>query len=122
MAKAVFDNMQSASPKRHFTIGITDDVSHLSLPVVDIIETTPPETIQCKLYGFGSDGTVGANRQAIQIIGENTDMHAQGYFAYDSRKSGGYTVSHLRFGKNPIQSSYEITVADYIACHKETYV
>ena len=122
MVKAIFENMKNSNPKNHFTIGIDDDVTHLSIPVTESIETTPPDTIQCKFFGFGSDGTVGANKQAIEIIGENTNLYTQGYFAYDSKKSGGYTVSHLRFGKNPINSSYEIIKSDYIACHKDNYV
>ena len=122
MVKAIYDNMKSETPKPIFTIGITDDVTNLSLPVNDIIETTPEGTIQCKFFGFGSDGTVGANEQAANIIGENTDLYAQAYFSYDSKKSGGYTVSNIRFGKTPIKSSYLITQADYIACHKDNYV
>lgn len=122
MVKSVYDMMQSSSPKPIFTIGIQDDVTHLSIEVKEEIETTPPDTIQCKFYGFGSDGTVGANKQAADIIGNNTDLHVQAYFSYDSKKSGGYTVSHLRFGKAPIHSSYLITQADYIACHKDNYV
>ena len=120
--KAVFDNMLTATPKNHFTVGINDDVSHSSLPLGDVIDTVPAGTVQCKFFGLGADGTVGANKQAIKIIGDNTSMYAQGYFAYDSKKSGGFTVSHLRFGKAPIQSSYLITQADYIACHKSAYV
>ena len=122
MAKAVFDNMKALQPKNHFTVGITDDVTHLSLDVEEEIDTVPAGTVQCKFFGLGADGTVGANKQAVKIIGDNTDMYAQAYFAYDSKKSGGFTVSHLRFGKQPITSSYLITQADYIACHKAAYV
>ncbi len=122
MAKAVFDNMLSAGPKNHFTVGITDDVSFTSLDVEEEIDTVPAGTVQCKFFGLGADGTVGANKQAIKIIGDNTDMYAQAYFAYDSKKSGGFTVSHLRFGKDPIKSSYLVTQADYVACHKSAYV
>ena len=122
MAKAIFDNMAAAAPKRHFVSGIIDDVSGLSLPMGTALPTTAEGTVQCKFWGFGSDGTVGANKSAIKIIGDNTDMYAQGYFAYDSKKSGGITVSHLRFGKKPIQSTYLIDAADYIACHKPSYV
>ena len=122
MAKAVYDNMLSAAPKNHFTIGIDDDVTHLSLDYCDNLDTVPAGTVQCKFYGLGSDGTVGANKQAIKIIGDHTDLYAQGYFAYDSKKSGGFTVSHLRFGKSPIKSTYLITSADYVACHKSAYV
>jgi len=122
MAKAVYDNMLGLAPKNHFTVGIRDDVTNLSLDVEEEIDTVPEGTVQCKFFGIGADGTVGANKQAIKIIGDNTDMYAQAYFAYDSKKSGGFTVSHLRFGKQPIQSSYLITKADYIACHKAAYV
>ncbi len=122
MAKAVFDNMLALQPKNHFTVGIHDDVTNLSLDVEEEIDTVPAGTVQCKFFGLGADGTVGANKQAVKIIGDNTDMYAQAYFAYDSKKSGGFTVSHLRFGKQPITSSYLITQADYIACHKAAYV
>ncbi len=122
MAKAVYDNMLCAGPKNHFTVGITDDVSFTSLDVEEPINTVPEGTVQCKFYGLGADGTVGANKQAIKIIGDNTDMFAQAYFAYDSKKSGGFTVSHLRFGKQQIKSSYLVTQADYVACHKSAYV
>ncbi len=121
-AKAVFDNMLSRAPKNHFTVGIVDDVTFTSLELGPELDTVPAGTVQCKFYGLGSDGTVGANKQAIKIIGDNTDLYAQGYFAYDSKKSGGFTVSHLRFGKSPLQSSYLITHADYVACHKAAYV
>jgi pyruvate-ferredoxin/flavodoxin oxidoreductase len=120
--KAVFDNMLEAGPKNHFTVGINDDVSGSSLPLGPAPDTVPAGTVQCKFFGLGADGTVGANKQAIKIIGDNTGLYAQGYFAYDSKKSGGFTVSHLRFGKAPIQSTYLITKADYIACHKSAYV
>ncbi len=122
MVKAVYDNMKSDNPKTNFTVGITDDVTHLSLAVGDNIETTPEGTIQCKFFGFGSDGTVGANKQAAAIIGDNTDLYTQAYFSFDSKKSGGYTISNIRFGKTPIKSSYLITEANYIACHKDSYV
>lgn len=119
---AVFDNLKEAAPKNGFTIGITDDVTNHSLAVKEEIETTPEGTIQCKFWGLGADGTVGANKSAIKIIGDNTDLYAQGYFAYDSKKSGGITISHLRFGKKPIKSPYLITSANYIACHNRAYV
>ena len=122
MAKAIFDNMRGLKPRNHFTVGIKDDVSHLSLDVEEEINTVPQGTKQCKFFGIGADGTVGANKQAIKIIGDNTDLYAQAYFAYDSKKSGGFTVSHLRFGTKPLTSSYLITQADYIACHKSAYV
>lgn len=118
---AVFNNLKEAAPKDHFTIGIVDDVTNTSLPTVDI-STEPEGTVRCKFWGLGSDGTVGANKQAIKIIGDKTDMYAQGYFAYDSKKSGGVTISHLRFGKNKIQSTYLITEADFVACHNQAYV
>ena len=122
MVKAVYDNMEKDAPKKAFTVGINDDVTNTSLPVEDRFDVAPEGTVQCKLWGLGADGTVGANRSAIQIIGDNTDMYAQAYFAYDSKKSGGVTMSHLRFGKKPIQSTYLIDSADYIACHKSKYV
>ncbi|MUM77081.1 pyruvate:ferredoxin (flavodoxin) oxidoreductase [Pseudodesulfovibrio sp. F-1] len=120
MVKAVFDSL--AKPRHGFTVGINDDVTGTSLPVSEVIDTTPEGTVQCKFWGLGADGTVGANKQAIKIIGDNTRLYAQGYFAYDSKKSGGITISHLRFGKKPIQSTYLITDADYIACHNPSYV
>ena len=122
MAKAVFDNMASTEPKNHFTVGIVDDVTHTSLDIGESLETTPEGTVQCKFWGFGSDGTVGANHTAIKIIGDYTDLYAQGFFAYDPKKSGGVTVSHLRFGKAAIQSTYLINAADFIACHKAKYI
>jgi len=122
MAKAVYDNMEADAPQKAFTVGINDDVTHTSLPVDARFDVAPEGTIQCKFWGLGADGTVGANRSAIQIIGDNTDMYAQAYFAYDSKKSGGVTMSHLRFGKTPIKSTYLIDSADYIACHKSKYV
>ena len=122
MVKAVFDNMKKKAPRNHFTVGITDDVTHTSLEVTETLDTAPRGTIQCKFWGLGADGTVGANKSAIKIIGDHTDMYAQAYFAYDSKKSGGVTMSHLRFGKKPIQSTYLIDSADYIACHKASYV
>jgi pyruvate-ferredoxin/flavodoxin oxidoreductase len=122
MAKAVFDNLKLPSPKNHFTVGIIDDVTHTSLPLGEQIDTAPEGLIRCKFWGIGGDGTVGANKDAIKIIGDNTLMYVQGYFAYDSKKSGGVTMSHLRFGKSPIHSSYLIDKADYIACHQPSYV
>jgi len=122
MVKAVFENLSSDKPKNHFTVGINDDVTHTSLKVEEGFDVAPEGTVQCKFWGLGADGTVGANKSAIKIIGDHTDMYAQGYFAYDSKKSGGVTISHLRFGKTPIQSTYLIDAADYIACHKSSYV
>ena len=119
---SVFDNLESNSPKDHFTIGIVDDLTNTSLPEGEIIETVPPGTISCKFWGLGSDGTVGANKSAIKIIGDNTDMYAQAYFSYDSKKSGGTTVSHLRFGPKPIRSPYLVYNADYIACHNKSFL
>ena len=119
---AVYRNAESETPKRRFTIGIVDDVTNLSLPIVENPDTTPKGTHSCKFWGLGADGTVGANKNSIKIIGDNTDMYAQGYFAYDSKKSGGLTVSHLRFGKTPIKSTYYISKADFVACHNPSYV
>ncbi|MDW8799724.1 pyruvate:ferredoxin (flavodoxin) oxidoreductase [Clostridium sp. A1-XYC3] len=118
----VFENLKLANPKDRFTVGIVDDVTNTSLPVGEDIDTTPAGTTACKFWGLGSDGTVGANKSAIKIIGDHTDMYAQGYFAYDSKKSGGITVSHLRFGKTPIKSPYLINKADFVACHNQSYV
>ena len=120
--KAVFDNLKEENPKDRFTIGIVDDVTHTSLEIKEEINTEPEGTIRCKFWGFGSDGTVGANKSAIKIIGDDTDMYAQGYFSYDSKKSGGVTISHLRFGHKPIKSTYLIDKADFISCSKQSYV
>ncbi len=119
--KAVFDNLDGAM-KNHFTVGIDDDVTHTSLPVGELFNAAAEGAICCKFYGLGSDGTVGANKNSIKIIGDHTDMYAQAYFAYDSKKSGGLTVSHLRFGKTPIKSPYQIDAADFVACHNPAYV
>ena len=120
--KAVYDNLKEEEPKDRFTIGINDDVTHTSLEEKEEITTEPLDTIKCKFWGFGSDGTVGANKSAIKIIGDGTDMYAQAYFAYDSKKSGGVTISHLRFGNEPIKSTYLITRPDFISCSKQSYV
>jgi len=122
MVKAVFDNLAQDAPKNHFTVGITDDITHTSLPVGEEIDVAPEGTIQCKFWGLGADGAVGANKSAIKIVGNNTDLYAQGYFAYDAKKAGGITMSHLRFGKERIQSPYLIKTADYIACHNPAFV
>ncbi|MDO4571980.1 MAG: pyruvate:ferredoxin (flavodoxin) oxidoreductase, partial [Clostridia bacterium] len=122
MVNAVFENLGRSEAKNHFTVGIQDDVTHTSLPVEKTVNAAPEGTIACKFYGLGSDGTVGANKNSIKIIGDHTPLYAQGYFAYDSKKSGGLTVSHLRFGKRPIQSPYLIDHADFIACHNPSYV
>lgn len=119
---AVYDNLEQDIPKNQFTIGINDDVTYTSLTPVEGIASEPEGTIRCKFWGLGSDGTVGANKSAIKIIGDKTDLYAQGYFAYDSKKSGGVTVSHLRFGKSPIKSTYYVNDADFIACHNQAYV
>ena len=120
--KTVFDNLTSEKPKNNFTLGIVDDVTNTSLEKSESIKIAHPGTVRCKFWGLGSDGTVGANKQAIKIIGDNTDKYAQAYFAYDSKKSGGITMSHLRFGDSPIRSTYLIDNADYIACHNQSYV
>ncbi|WP_077368462.1 pyruvate:ferredoxin (flavodoxin) oxidoreductase [Anaerosalibacter sp. Marseille-P3206] len=119
---AVFENLKQQNPKDRFTIGIVDDVTNTSLEIKEEIKTAPEGTIRCKFWGLGSDGTVGANKSAIKIIGDGTDMYAQGYFAYDSKKSGGVTISHLRFGKKPIKSTYLIDEADFVSCSKQSYV
>jgi len=122
MIKAVFDNLKESAPKNNFTVGIEDDVTLTSLTVKERINSAPEGTIRCKFWGLGSDGTVGANKEAIKIIGDHTDLYAQAYFAYDSKKSGGLTVSHLRFGKKPIKSIYLIDEADFVACHNQSYL
>lgn len=119
---AVFENLKADKPKNGFTVGIEDDVTFTSLPTVKEIDTTPKGTVSCKFWGLGSDGTVGANKSAIKIIGDHTDMYAQAYFAYDSKKSGGITISHLRFGKKPIMSPYLINNADFVSCSNQSYV
>ncbi|WP_102400134.1 pyruvate:ferredoxin (flavodoxin) oxidoreductase [Haloimpatiens massiliensis] len=119
---SVFNNLKENEPKNGFTIGINDDVTNTSLPEGEDIDTTPKGTISCKFWGLGSDGTVGANKTAVKIIGDNTDLYAQAYFSYDSKKSGGSTISHLRFGKKPIKSPYLVRNADYIACHNKSFL
>ncbi|MGG5462696.1 pyruvate:ferredoxin (flavodoxin) oxidoreductase [Clostridium sp. B9] len=119
---AVYENLKKEDSKNGFTLSIVDDVTNTSLEPVGDIDTTPEGTKACKFWGLGSDGTVGANKSAIKIIGDHTDMYAQGYFAYDSKKSGGVTISHLRFGKQPIKSPYLINKADFVACHNQSYV
>ena len=122
MVKAVYDNLAKDEPKNHFTVGIVDDVTGTSLELGEKIDASPEGLVSCMFYGLGSDGTVGANKNSIKIIGDHTDMYAQAYFSYDSKKSGGITVSHLRFGKSPIMSTYLIDSADFIACHNPAYV
>ncbi|WP_445449454.1 pyruvate:ferredoxin (flavodoxin) oxidoreductase, partial [Enterococcus faecalis] len=121
---AVYDELlkDKKEAKKRFTIGIVDDVTHMSLATKGILDLTNPTTFQAKFWGFGSDGTVGANKSAIKIIGDHTDKYAQGYFSYDSKKSGGLTVSHLRFGDTPIRSTYLVESADFIACHTPAYI
>ena len=120
--KSVFDNLNSYQPRDHFTISITDDVTFTSLPINEEIAAAPEGTIRCKFWGLGSDGTVGANKNSIKIIGETTDKYCQAYFAYDSKKSGGITVSHLRFGDKPIRSPYLVNTPDFVACHVPAYL
>ena len=120
--KTVIENLQADAPKNNFTVGIVDDVTNTSLTPAEPIKIASEGTVRCKFWGLGSDGTVGANKQAIKIIGDHTDKYAQAYFAYDSKKSGGITMSHLRFGNEPIRATYLIDEADYIACHNQSYV
>ncbi len=122
MAKAVLDNLKAAEPKNHFTVGINDDVTHTSLPYDESVETTPAGTHSALFYGLGSDGTVSANKNSIKIIGDATDNFAQGYFVYDSKKAGTYTISHLRFGKKPIKGTYLVQHADFVACHQFSFL
>jgi pyruvate-ferredoxin/flavodoxin oxidoreductase len=122
MVKGIFDNLSLEKPKNHFTIGITDDLSLTSLEYDRAFSTEPDNVVRAVFYGLGADGTVGANKNSIKIIGEETDNYAQGYFVYDSKKSGSVTVSHLRFGPNPILSTYLITKANFIACHQWVFV
>ena len=121
MVKAVYDHLDGAA-FHGFTVGIEDDVSGLSIPVNEEIHSEPDDVVRCMFWGLGSDGTVGANKNSIKIIGDNTDMNAQGYFVYDSKKSGGITISHLRFGKSKIRSQYLITQPDFVACHNPAYI
>jgi len=119
---AIYNNLISNEPKNRFTVGIEDDVTFLSLPILPEINMSSAGTFEARFYGLGSDGTVGANKNSIKIIGDNTDMYAQAYFAYDSKKSGGITTSHLRFGKDPIRSTYLVTTPDFVACHVPAYM
>ncbi len=119
---AVYQNLKETKPKNFFTIGINDDVTKTSLQPMKELQAEPEDMISCQIWGLGSDGTVGANKQAIKIIGEHSDLKVQAYFDYDSKKSGGLTVSHLRFGKDPIRSTYLVSHADYVACHNQSYV
>jgi pyruvate-ferredoxin/flavodoxin oxidoreductase len=122
MVKAIYDELQKPTPKNHFTIGINDDVTHRSLDVGPDIDVAPAGTVQAMFYGLGSDGTVGANKNSIKIIGEETDQYIQGYFVYDSKKAGAVTVSHLRFGPKPIRSPYLVQYADFVGCHQFEFV
>ena len=122
MVKAVFDNLSAAAPKNHFTVGINDDVTHTSLKYDEAFSTEPDKVVRALFYGLGADGTVGANKNSIKIIGEETNNYAQGYFVYDSKKSGSMTVSHLRFGPQPIRSTYLITRANFVACHQPAFL
>ena len=122
MVKAVLDNLSKAEPKNHFTVGITDDVTETSLEYDHEFSTEADDVIRAVFYGLGSDGTVSANKDSIKIIGENTDMYAQGYFVYDSKKAGAVTISHLRFGKRPIRSTYLISKANFVACHQPVFL
>jgi len=122
MVKAVFDNLAADTPKNHFTVGIIDDVTNTSLEVDHSFDVAPQGVISCKFYGLGSDGTVSANKNSIKIIGDHTDMYAQGYFEYDSKKSGGITISHLRFGSTPIKAPYKVDKPNFVACHNPSYV
>ncbi|HLU11311.1 MAG TPA: pyruvate:ferredoxin (flavodoxin) oxidoreductase, partial [Oceanobacillus sp.] len=122
MVKAVFDNLAQPKPKNHFTVGIYDDVTNTSLDYDPEFSIEPDNVVRAVFYGLGSDGTVGANKNSIKIIGENTPNYAQGYFVYDSKKSGSLTISHLRFGPNPIRSPYAITRANFVACHQPIYL
>ena len=119
---AVYDNLEQKEPKNDFTIGIVDDVTFKSLPIKSEVSIVKPGTTECKFYGLGSDGTVGANKNTIKIIGSHTDLYSQAYFDYDSKKSGGYTCSHLRFGKSPIHAPYLVNTPDFVACHVPSYL
>ncbi len=122
MVKAVFDNLQAASPRNHFTVGIEDDVTNSSLSYDPEFSTESEKVVRAMFYGLGSDGTVGANKNSIKIIGENTDNYAQGYFVYDSKKAGAVTISHLRFGPKPIRSIYLVSKANFVACHQPVFL
>jgi len=122
MMLSVFENLKAAEPKNQFTVGIVDDVTFSSLPLLPEFSLAAESTFEGKFYGLGSDGTVGANKNSIKIIGDNTDKYAQAYFAYDSKKSGGITISHLRFGDTPIRSPYLVNTPDFVACHVPAYL
>ena len=119
---AAYENLEAENPKEEFTLSINDDVTHLSLTPSHYPDTAPEGTIACKFWGLGADGTVGANKNSVKIIGDHTNKKVQAYFQYDSKKSGGVTISHLRFGDKPIKSTYYVKQADFVACHNEAYV
>ncbi len=119
---AIYDDLKKADSKKHFTLGINDDVTHLSLPETEAPNTAAEGTIECKFWGLGGDGTVGANKDSIKIIGDHTDKYVQAYFQYDSKKTGGITISHLRFGDKAIKSPYYVNKADFVACHTPSYI
>ena len=114
--------MNLPQPKNHFTLGIVDDVTFTSLPVGEEVSVAPAGMFQAKFYGLGADGTVGANKNSVKIIGETTNKYCQAYFSYDSKKSGGFTCSHLRFGDDPIRSTYLVTTPNFVACHQQAYL
>ena len=120
--KAIYDNLDAEAPINHFTVGINDDVTHKSLPLDTEFHIENEGTISCKFWGLGSDGTVGANKNSIKIIGDQTDKYCQAYFEYDTKKSFGITKSHLRFGDDPIRSTYLVKSADFVACHNQNYL
>ena len=122
MVKAVFDELGKPEPRHGFTVGINDDVTHMSLDYDDSFKLSTSGVVECKFYGMGADGTVGATKQAARIISEASNLYSQAYFNYSAKKSGGYTISQLRFGKKPIRSEYAIRNADYVCCNKATYV
>ena len=122
MVIGLINHMKETSLKNHFTLGINDDVTHTSIPYDEKLSIEPPEVKRGLFFGLGSDGTVGANKNTIKIIGENTDFWTQGYFVYDSKKSGSMTTSHVRFGPKPIHSTYLINHADFVACHQPSFL
>src|SRR5262249_35737497 len=122
MVKAILDNAAAVKPKHHFTIGIVDDVTHLSLPWDPAFQTESDDVVASVFYGLGADGTVGANKNSIKILGQETELYAQGYFVYDSKKSGAITVSHLRTSKKPIRSAYLVSQAGFVACHQFEFI
>ena len=119
---SVYNNLELPEPKNHFTVGIVDDVTFTSLPAVEEMALGGKSIYEAKFFGLGADGTVGANKNSVKIIGDNTDKHCQAYFSYDSKKSGGFTCSHLRFGDEPIRSTYQITTPNFVACHVQAYL